>query len=180
MRLLQNEQFLHWAAERGITLDMKYKAPQTLIMSGEEQLAVPHPVQCRQMRVLIARTVSLFRDHEAYLWRRGGKWEQHTKVGADGIDIREGVYQNFEKLGIPMREVTLCFEPGEHDLLACIIWLNASVAWKAPDDLFLVRSDGLLLVHYDSDEYVFIMTPRSAAGSALRNEIQGTFRLERT
>ena len=168
MKKLDNNTFLEWAATKGIFLDRRYRPPQTLGFNDSWSLHLPLPTDSRRLRNLITGCLEQLPDDEVYVWKRGGKWYAEKSM-SERLYFREGVGNLLSGIGLDDGDYTLCFAPAEKALLAVILYLLVSIAWKVPDDLFVVSGHADMVFYFDHDDYLHISCPNSTTSKRLED-----------
>jgi len=168
MKKLDNNTFLEWAASKGIFLERRYSPPQTLEFKDSWSLHLPLPTDARKLRNLITGCLEQLPDDDVYLWKRGGKWYAEKSM-SERLYFREGVGNLLSGIGLDDGDYTLCFASAEKALLAVMLYLFVSIAWKVPDDLFVVSGQADVVFYFDHDDYLHISCPDPTTSKRLED-----------
>jgi hypothetical protein len=174
MRIVQNPEFLAWAAHRGIYLDSRYDPPQTLVFPNGimTHLAIDLPLKIHGWRATVAALFNLLPQTPLWLYKRGGTWDflsfgdDHN--GTKYTSLRHGYNAVLQTIGVPKGEFAIQFSESEHALVLSILVLQLLTAEGVRDDLFVVPESAEFCIWCDHHDMLILVCKNAEVENRLR------------
>ncbi len=158
MRIITKEEFLEWAATKGLHLDPQY--PKSAVLnfreeSGSRFWEVPPEPECRPH--FLALLFDLLEDWQTcYVWRNLGNWpdpaHQDPRRAGDAVEL-----QILKGLGVPLGSAAvLGFGRGERDTLLTLLFSTTVFACSQPDDLYIAPDHARQVIRTDHHDVVHV------------------------
>lgn len=151
MTTLNEDDFLKWAAQKGIRTDPRYPHSAELTFDGgSDSRFWSVPPDPRQRPSFIAAMLELMGEWKTcYAWRHLGCWpEPDLRTRSNPNSSVELLIS--QKIGLPLgsREIVI-FDRGEYDALLTHVFITTCFGWSVGEDLYIVPTQILRTDHHD-------------------------------
>ena len=141
MRVVETDEFLQWAGERGLGLDERYNEPRCLVYKPDRDVwrfwGVPRsPRACTEFFGCLLDGAGPWAS--CRLWFRGGRWPDQVKHDhtESNEEVRAAVLRSFGIASLSPGAIEL--DRSERDQILTIAFLQTAFGWMSYDDLFIV------------------------------------------
>jgi hypothetical protein len=150
MQAVSHEQFLRWAADRGVTVDPRYPDSGCLrlvpVADHARFWVVPTDVTTSP-RFFTSLLDGLDEWATGLLWPRSGRWPRHGSSQSYDGGVRDVVLRG---AGIPNGwSGAVRFNRNEGDALVALLFAYMAFGWCVDDDLFFLPEHAQQLVQTD-------------------------------
>src|SRR5271170_176423 len=177
MKTLIVDDFLQWAATKGMGLDPRY--PQSAVLNYRQKSDSRFwciPVKPERRPHFIASLIKLMGDwRSCYIWRHLGSWpdpvpDEQSQIN-DIVELRI-----LKGLGLPLGTNDVVeFDSVEFDSLVALLFSNTIFAWSGPEDLYIVpdHASQIILTDHHHVIHVSFRDPEEAQAWVSRMEELG-------
>ena len=151
MKPIPAEEFLSWAAQRGIHAD-EAKLFRMLPNRDHARFWVFPPDPAMLPYFVATLLDGLDEWATAFLWPRSGSWPEYGKSQSKNEAVRDVVLRG---LGVPSGfSGAMQFDRKEEDALITLLFVYLIFAWCVDDDLVLVPDHGRQLLQTDHHDVI--------------------------
>ena len=156
MNTLNKDDFLKWAAEKGIQTDSRYPHSAELTFDGgSDSRFWCVPSDPRQRPSFIAAMLELMGEWKTcYVWRHLGRWpEPDLRTRSNPNSIIELLIA--QKIGLPRGgHDIVVFDRSEYDALLTLIFVTICFGWSVGDDLYIVPDHATQILRTDHHDVI--------------------------
>jgi len=186
MKAVPAEEFLRWAAEKGIRVDEMKLLTMPVPREFARFWVLPHDPTSWPFFIGILLG-GLDNWSTGHLWPRSGRWPEFGKAESDNEAVRDVVLRG---IGVPSSfSGAMHFDRDEKDALISILFVSLLFGWCVDDDLFFIPDHGCQLMQTDHHDVIHVeclyeeriqelIAHMAGAGYDLPTELpDGTFKL---
>jgi hypothetical protein len=151
MRTVTADEFLHWAAGKGLALDPEYPDSAVLdFQGGSDSRFWVVPAQSERRPYFIASLLELMGEWQTcYAWRHLGGWPFRGSVEPrrvnDAVELRI-----LEGLGMPLGTAdVVVFDLNDFDTLTTLLFSTTIFGWSGGQDLYVVPNHARQVLQTD-------------------------------